>query len=263
MTAPLAGVTVVVTRPRAQAARFAALVTAAGGTPLLLPTLEIEPIELDAAARERLAPDAHDWTIYTSANAVLNSLRQLPRPVRSRIAAIGRATARALEQQGLTVHAVPAEASESEGLLALAPFATLDGRRVLIVKGSGGRELLREELARRGAEVVAVDVYRRSRAQPDTAALEQLARACAQGRVAIAATSTEVLESLLAIANEDRVPRLREAALLVPGERVADAARARGWRGRLIVAAGAEDATMAAALVDAAGALGLGAGGAC
>jgi membrane-associated protease RseP (regulator of RpoE activity) len=95
VTGPLAGVTVVVTRPRAQSARFATRVDEAGGTPLLLPALEIEPVELDSAARGRLAPDAFDWTIYTSANSVESSLRQLPRPTRTRIAAVGRGTARA------------------------------------------------------------------------------------------------------------------------------------------------------------------------
>lgn len=263
MTAPLDGVTVVVTRPRAQAARFAALVAGAGGTPLLLPTLEIEPVVLESAERERLAPDAHDWTIYTSANAVLHSLPQLPRPVHSRVAAIGRATALALAEQGIAVHAVPADASESEGLLALAPFAVMAGRRVLIVKGAGGRTLLSEELTRRGAEVVTAVVYRRIRALPGPATLDELASRCKQGRVAVAATSAGILESLLDTVSDARVPQLREAALLLPGERVAAAARALGWRGPLIVAKSAEDATMFDALLRAIAPPGLGTGAAC
>ena len=263
MTAPLDGVTVVVTRPRAQAAPFAALIAGAGGTPLLLPMLEIEPIELGPGERERLAPDAHDWTIYTSANAVLHSLRQLPRPVRSRVAAIGRATARALAEQGIAVDAVPADASESEGLLALAPFAVMSGRRVLIVTGAGGRTLLREELARRGAEVLTAVVYRRTRALPEPATLDELASRCAQGRVAVAATSAAILGSLLDTVSDARIPQLREAALLLPGERAAAAARALGWRGPLIVAKSAEDATMFAALVHAVGAPRLDTGAAC
>jgi len=142
---PLAGVTVVVTRPRAQAARFATLVSEAGATPLLLPALEIEPVELGAEARARLAPDAFDWTIYTSANSVESALRQLPRPARTRIAAVGRGTARALAAHGLPVHAVPTRSADSEGLLALDAFASVAGRRILILKGEGGRTLLREE----------------------------------------------------------------------------------------------------------------------
>jgi uroporphyrinogen-III synthase len=251
VTGPLAGVTVVVTRPRAQAARFATRVGEAGGTPLLLPALEIEPVELDSAARERLAPDAFDWTIYTSANSVESSLRQLPRPTRTRIAAVGRGTARALEEHGVVVHAVPATTADSEGLLALDAFASVAGRRILILKGEGGRKLLREELERRGAAVVTADLYRRVHATPDAAALADLGRALDGGDVVVAVTSAESLAALLAAIPDSRLSRLRDATLLVPGERVGAAARTQRWRGPVHVAASAEDAAMAAALVEA------------
>ena len=251
MTPPLAGVTVVVTRPRAQAARFAALVREAGATPILLPALEIEPVEPDAAARARLVPDDYDWTIYTSANAVECSLHALPRPARTRVAAIGRATARALEEHGIAVQAVPAGASESEGLLALESFAAPAGQRILILKGAGGRTLLREELLRRGAEVVTGDLYRRVAAIPDGAALDAIKAAGGRGPLVVAATSAESLAALLEAVPDARLPRLREVTLLVPGERVATAARGLGWRGPLLVARSAEDGSMAEALVAA------------
>jgi len=244
----LAGRVVVVTRPAAQAAPFASLVAAAGAQPLLVPTLEIAPVELDAAARSRLAPDDFDWTIFTSANAVEASLAQLPRPARSRVAAVGRATARALERHGIPVAVVPRTTSDSEGLLELDCFADLHGQRVLILKGRGGRTLLREELARRGADVVPGDVYERRRAAASPEAVAALRDASDAGTAVVAATSAEVLAALLALAPEATCPRLKDAALLVPGERVATAARELAWRGRIIVAPGAEDATMAEAL---------------
>lgn len=253
MTAPLAGRVVVVTRPAAQAGRFAALVEAAGARPLLLPTLEIATLELDADQRGRLSPDGFDWAIFTSSNAVRAALAQLPRPRRARIAAVGRATAGALEQQGLEVAAVPATTSDSEGLLELDCFANLQGQRVLILKGRGGRTLLREELARRGAEVVLGDVYERRRAAVSPDDVAALCRACAAGRAVVTATSAEVLAALLELAPEQACPRLRDADLLVPGERVAAAARDGGWRGRVIVAPSAEDASMAQTLASSLG----------
>jgi len=248
VTLPLAGLVVVVTRPAAQAARFAGLVTAAGAQPLLLPTLEIATLELDADARSRLVPDAIDWTIYTSANAVDASLRQLPRPQRTQVAAVGRATARALEQHGIAVSAVPSTTADSEGLLELECFADLRGRRVLILTGRGGRTLLREELARRGAEVVLGDVYERRRAAADPATVAALRRACDDGAAIVAATSAEVLAALLELVPEAACPRLKDAALLVPGDRVAGTARELGWRGHVVVAPSAEDAAMAEVL---------------
>lgn len=248
MTLPLAGLVVVVTRPAGQAARFAALVTAAGAQPLLLPTLDIETVPLDADLRSRWAPDAFDWTIFTSTNAVESSLEQLPRPQRTQVAAIGRATARALVQRGIPVAAVPQTTSDSEGLLALDCFADLRGQRVLILRGRGGRTLLSGELARRGAQVVLGDVYERRRAVAQPDALAALRHACDAGTAAIAATSAEVLAALIDLAPEADCPRLRDALLLVPGERVAAAARGLGWRGRVVVAPSAEDETMADAL---------------
>jgi uroporphyrinogen-III synthase len=226
------------------------MVAADGAAPLLLPTIEIESIELDAAARNALAPDAFDWTVYTSANAVESSLRQLPRPTRSKIAAVGRGTARALAAQGLTVEAIPATTADSEGLLALDCFADLHGQRILILKGRGGRPLLREELARRGAEVVTGDVYLRRPATVDPSTLQVLRAACEAGTTVITATSAEVLAGLLQLAPDDAYPRLRDAPLLVPGPRVATAARELGWRGRIVAAASAEDAAMAETLRD-------------
>lgn len=248
MTLPLEGRIVVVTRPAAQGATFAALVAAAGARPLLLPTLEIATVELDANARRRLVPDDFDWTIFTSANAVESSLAQLPRPARTRVAAVGRATARALERRGIRVAAVPKTTSDSDGLLELDGFADLRGQRVLILKGRGGRTLLREELARRGAEVVLGDVYERRRATASPAALAALHSACAGGTAVVAATSAEVLAALLELAPEARCPGLKDAMLLVPGERVASAARESGWRGHVVVAPSAEDAAMAETL---------------
>jgi uroporphyrinogen-III synthase len=229
------------------------MVAADGAAPLLLPTIEIESIELDAAARNALAPDAFDWTVYTSANAVESSLRQLPRPTRSKIAAVGRGTARALAAQGLTVEAIPATTADSEGLLALDCFADLHGQRILILKGRGGRPLLREELARRGAEVVTGDVYLRRPATVDPSTLQVLRAACEAGTTVITATSAEVLAGLLQLAPDDAYPRLRDAPLLVPGPRVAAAARELGWRGCIVAAASAEDAVMAEALRDSLG----------
>ena len=220
----------------------------AGADPILLPAIEIEPIELDAASRVALTPDDFDWTVYTSANAVEHSLRQLPRPARTRVAAIGRATARALDEQGIGVDAVPQAASDSEGLLALGPFADLRGQRILIVKGVGGRALLRAELARRGAEVVSCEVYRRRPAAADPAALEALHEASGRTRLIVAVTSGEVLGALLEAAPDGRLPKLRDATLLVPGDRVAASARSLGWRGPLIAATSAEDSVMFAAL---------------
>jgi len=70
VTLPLDGVTIVVTRPAAQATRFLALARAAGARCIPYPTLQIDRTALDDAARARLQSRAWDWAVFTSANAV-------------------------------------------------------------------------------------------------------------------------------------------------------------------------------------------------
>ena len=248
MTGSLAGLAVIVTRPARQAARFIQLLGDRGATAIAFPTLAIEPVAIGSHKRPPLAFDNFDWVIYTSANAVEQSLAQLGRPGESRIGAIGRATARSLAEAGIVVHAVPESGSDSEGLLAHPGLSEARGRRILIVKGIGGRDVLRAGLLAGGAEVTTVEVYRRVRPEPSRQALDELSRAPGPGAVIATATSAEVLESLLAMATEDHFPWLRGVPLLVPGDRVAAEARRLGWRGPLVVAASAEDSAMLAAL---------------
>jgi uroporphyrinogen-III synthase len=250
VTLPLDGVTIVVTRPATQASRFLELARAAGAVCISYPTLQIDRIALDDATRARLQSHAWDWAICTSANAVESALEQCSAPLAARHAAIGRATARALEQHGVKVDTRP-ERANSEGLLELPEFAALAGRGVLLVKGSGGRELLREALRARGADVLELEVYRRSVTAPTAAAAAQLHVALTNpGPLVVAVTSAEVLQSLLELVDDDDGARLRSRTLLVPGPRVATVGERLGWTGPVVVAATAEDETMLAALMD-------------
>ena len=248
MTLPLDGVTIVVTRPAAQASRLLELARAAGAACVPYPTLQIDPIALDDATCAHLKSRAWDWAIFTSANAVESALEQCSAPLAARHAAVGRATARTLEQHGIKVDACP-ESANSEGLLELQEFAALAGRGVLLVKGSGGRELLRDALRARGADVLELAVYRRSVAAPTAAAAAQLhAALTSAGPLVVAVTSAEVLQSLLEHVASDDAARLRSRTLLVPGPRVAAAGARLGWTAPVVAAATAEYEAMLAAL---------------
>jgi uroporphyrinogen-III synthase len=247
VTAPLAGITLVVTRPAAQAGPFIEQATTAGARCIAFPTLEIEPVAPDAAAQARLRSGGWDWAIFTSTNAVENGWAVLASASVTRLAAVGRATARALEARGRRVDARP-ESANSEGLLALPGLADMAGRRVLIVKGSGGRDLLRRELQARGAEVLELDVYRRRLATPAAATLQVLQGVLGEQGTWIAVTSAEVLEAMLQLVAPESHAVLLDCALLAPGERVAATARRLGWRGPVVTSPTAEDAAMLEAL---------------
>jgi uroporphyrinogen-III synthase len=250
VNAALDGVTVVVTRPAAQAGPWLERVRALGARGIACPVLQIDWQVPDSVALQRLRSQAWDWAVFTSTNAVAATAAQIGLPVAARHAAIGHATADALRRAGIAVAAQPA-AANSEGLLALPQFGDVAGQSVLLLKGAGGRELLHDTLRARGAQVLPLAVYRRAELAPAREAIAELAAALGQGGpVVVAATSVAVLESLLRGCPAGLAPALRESRLLVPGPRVEAAARAAGWRGPVVAAATAEDEAMLAALLQ-------------
>ncbi len=162
---PLAGCRVIVTRPTGQDADLSAQIRAAGGEPLQLPAIRIvsppDWTPLDEAIG-RL--DTYDWIVLASTNGVagfLGRLRAAGRDGRAlgsaRLAVIGPATRRALEDAGFICDLMPADHC-SEGLLEA--FAGQPaGGRFLLVRAAAGRELLARELLARGHAVDEVTAY--------------------------------------------------------------------------------------------------------
>lgn len=251
--AALHGVGVLVTRPEQQATPLCALLESAGAAVYRLPAIAIEPLEYMPASSARPMPRADadfDLIVFTSANAVRCAGGLLAARGHALLAAIGPATARALEAAGHPVTVTPAVGFDSESLLREDRLAHLRGRRVLLVKGLHGRELLREQLAGRGAEVTVAEVYRRVPAHPDAATLAALEARLSAGSVQVmTATSGEIASSLIALAT----PALRRAFdrvhWLVPGARVAAAVRGYGVAAPLIQADGALDQDLVSAVV--------------
>jgi uroporphyrinogen-III synthase len=119
-----------------------------------------------------------------------------------------------------------------------------------LVKGSGGRELLQDELRARGAELLVLEVYRRALAAPAADAASSIHDALLRttDRV-VAATSAEVLDALLQLTPAGDIEALQDSRLLVPGPRVAAAASRLGWKGPILQAPTAEDEAMITALI--------------
>ena len=232
MCEPLAGHSIVITAPAAQAASLAGLIRQQGGQPILFPLLAIVPLddytEFDDVVSQL---DHYDWAIFISGNAVRHSLPRLLQagrtlPPRLRYAAIGLATAAELGKYGINKVLTPSERFDSEQLLALPEMQQMRGRRVLIFRGQGGRELLASHLRARGAEVVYAECYRRMNPQMDTG---DFARLWQNDRLhAWVVTSSEALRHLFELAGEAEWPS--QTLLCVNHARIAEDARRRGLR---------------------------------
>jgi uroporphyrinogen-III synthase len=235
----LAGRRILVTRPRELAQGLAALIARAGGEPVLYPALEIrDPEDADAARAALARLQEFDLAVFVSPSAVRKAFELLgtPWPARVRAAALGAGTRRELEARGVRGIIAPQDGADSEALLELAQLRRLEGSRVLILRGAGGRELIGETLAARGALVSVVECYRRARPAPGAAPAGALDAACAN--------SGETLDNLVALLG---LARLRDTPLFVPHERVARIAREMGFTA--VEVAGPGDAQMLARLL--------------
>jgi uroporphyrinogen-III synthase len=248
---PLHGVGVLVTRPQQQAMPLCRLLETEGASTFRLPAIEITALSDRRTLAARLGPLANfELIIFSSANAVRFGAVLLEQKRDLTLAAIGSATARALNQAGYRVAVQPADGFDSEGLLKHPALHSLTGKRVLLIKGSHGRELLPDELARRGAQVTIADVYLRERAKPSPAALAALeAHFAAQAIQVITATSVEIAESLLAFATPALRAEFERVHWVVPGERIARSLRERGLPAPVLQADSALDQDLVEAIV--------------
>jgi uroporphyrinogen-III synthase len=250
MAAPLAGRRIVVTRPRDQAVELAAAIRAAGGEPIVFPLLEIVPLpevpELRAAA---VVLADYAFVVFISPNAVAYALPELARggwPAATRAVAIGPGGTRALAAAGVGGALMPAGLRfDSEALLAQPELAPeqVAGRKVLIVRGDGGRELLADTLRARGAAVDCVACYRR---QPPAQGAALLLAAWREGIDAFTVSSSEALGHLVDLLDPVARARLRVTPIFVPHARIADTARRAGLE--RVEQTAANDAGMVAGL---------------
>lgn len=226
MTQALAGRTILVTRPVHQAAGLVQRVEAAGGEAFVFPALAIEPIAADRLADSLARLAAVDIAIFISPNAARFGMAAIRShgslPVDLQVFAVGPGTARELEAQGVA-GAITPDGQDSEALLALPELQSVAGRRVMIVRGVGGRPLVADTLRARGADVHFMECYRRVCPQADAASLLQ--RWQAGGIDAVTIASAETLHNLAALLGETGAPLLAATPLFAPHEKIAEAAR--------------------------------------
>lgn len=245
---PLASRSIVVTRPADQAGGLAGLIEEAGGRPMLFPVIELRDVEDDRpflALVDRL--DEFDYAVFISPNAVGRAMKRILErralPPGLRTVAVGGGSVRALAGYGVTGVIAPEGRYDSEALLELAELSAPLGKRVVIFRGQGGRELLGETLSARGARVEYAECYRRCRPDIDPAALLDAWRR--RELDAVTVTSSEGLRNLFDMVGQGR-DALSATPLFVPHPRIAEAARA--LQVRTVIVTGPGDAGLIAGL---------------
>ncbi len=206
--------------------------------------MEICALDKPVALKNRLKNlKAYQWLIFVSANAVNFAVQANSGKIQpfkqAKIAAVGKATAKALENQGLPAHLVPESGFNSDALLATAALQQVQNQRILIVRGVGGLDTLAIELEKRGAQVDYLEVYQRK--MPVSA--ERTARVLdflKQNQLdIITVTSGEALHNLIALLEVEK-SLLLSIPLLVISERIKQLAQACGFK-KIVVSSRPDD----------------------
>ena len=242
MSGRLAGLGVVLTRPRRDGERLARELEREGARTFVFPAIEIVPSPPSPARDAAIdSLDRAAFAIFVSANAVEQGLAAVaarrPWPAGPRIAAVGEATAQALRNSGFGEVISPAGRQDSEGLLAAAPLQAVRGEAIIVFRGEGGRERLKDVLETRGARVSYAECYRRVRPEADGA---PLLAAWRRGEVhAVSALSAETLDHFVAMLGTEAHEHMMRTPLLVPHEAIAATPTARRFARTIVTAPGA------------------------
>jgi len=240
----LDGLGVLVTRPQHQAQPLFDAIRSSGGEPVLFPAIEISPPADPALCKQQLEHATnYDDLIFVSPNAVRYAANNIAID-HQRIFAIGGATAKMLQQQHIPHYLPSGGKADSENLLASPLLGNMQGRKVLIIRGNGGRALLGDALIKRGAIIDYAEAYQRRRPDVDATSLLQN---WPQEIEAVIVTSNTITDNLLHLCGNN--PVVRQTPLVVISQRMYKHAQQRGFQ-KIYIAGGAAEPEIVHTLCD-------------
>lgn len=218
---------VLVTRPAGQQEGLLAELTEHEIEGVAVPSVSIARANPGAMRRVVADLDGVDWLVITSANgarALTDALDGTGLPASLRVAAVGPATAGALQAAGLQVDAMPGTYLTVAIADVLGP---VDGKRIVLARADSANRRLRDTLVERGAIVREVVAYRTIVGPPGSRDL--LRRALDEGFHAVLFTSGSTVRGLLELAAPDLRQRLTSLPAICIGPVTAESARRAGF----------------------------------
>jgi uroporphyrinogen-III synthase len=241
---------IIVTRPLSQAQDLMLQLESCLATVIHFPTISISAADnLETAKQCFNKLDQYQTIIFVSANAVhfaVNTINELGKNFSgSNLAAVGPATKAAIECYGYKVKIVPKYDFNSEALLQDSALTNVSGQNILIVRGQGGREHLRQVLESRGANVNYAEIYQRK--LPDHRNPTDLSQLPKKNTV-ILLHSVESAQNLWSLCTSDEQQWLAGVTVIVGSKRIADAVARVGFANNLIIAENPSDQAMREAI---------------
>lgn len=250
---PLSDIVVLVTRPNPAGNELCAVLEAQGAEAIHMPTIAFAPAEPGLLQQAVNQLGEQDWLIFISPQAVYASAPAIRRtwpvfPPQVKFAAIGEGTSKSLRDAGCQVSVCPPNGEwNSEALLSLSAFQDIKGKKIAIIRGEGGRELLANTLEARGARVLPVIAYQRLVPSIDVNLYRELLK---QHRIdTVVCASFESVRNFKTMLGENSWQDIQSLPLVVMSERIKNLAHELGFQ-TIWVARNANHATIVETLVQ-------------
>lgn len=225
---------ILITRPNPAGEELCELIRSHEGTALHFPTIAFTPPNDMQSFRETIQTiGEQDWLLFVSPQAVYASIPAIRQawpnfPPQLSLAAIGGGTVKALQAAGYQSVTHPEVEWHSEGLLELPAFQSIAGKKIMLVRGEGGRDLLQQVFEERGARVSHLIAYQR--VMPHLDVSQPVHYVKSNQLDAIVCMSFEGVKNLKTLLGDDAWPDLQNVPLLVSSERVKELAQGLGFQ---------------------------------
>ena len=245
---------VLITRPNEQAEYLSGLITSHGGISVRFPTVEIQPLDKTNELMKCFDEiSSYDFIIFISRNAAKIAIEKFFKNFdlikNIQLVAIGPSTAKILSSSNLENIIFPHNNVDSEGLLNLEEMQSnnIFEKKILIIRGVGGRELLAENLKQRGGNVNCIEIYERK--LPEYGEREIKEAWYDNNPDAVVVTSNEVVNNLVVLLKND-TKKLFSTPLVTMSERIADYAKQKGFVSKIFVAKEKNDDGILTGLIE-------------
>ena len=195
---------VAITRPKDRAKKACEIVEKLGGSAVLAPTLDLEPVNTESLKELVERKDELDWIVFTSPTTIVSLNMFYPDFIKNlncKLAVIGNKTGKLAEKQGLKVDLMP-EDFTAEGLIEEFKKREITGKIIGIPRTASARPILPEELEKLGNEVILAEAYK-SLFPMDEASIKELINKIENNQIdAITFTSPLTVENFFQIAED-------------------------------------------------------------
>ena len=195
---------VAITRPKDRAKKACEIVENLGGSAILAPTLDLQPVNSESLKDLVSKKDELDWIVFTYPTTIVSLNKFYPDFIKSlncKLAVIGNKTGKLAEKNGLTVDLMP-EDFTAEGLIEEFKKREITGKTIGIPRTASARPVLPEELEKLGNTVILAEAYK-SLFPMDEKAVQDLIQKIENKEIdAITFTSPLTVENFFKIADD-------------------------------------------------------------